>query len=154
MVPPEPLVVAGDLGSGTVKKWAERIAIDAPDVETLLRYPASADWLDNAPAVISRKVGRGRVTYSGAWLDDAALARVLAWSAAGAGAAPLLANLPAGVEVSAREAGTRRLHIVINWAQEARSVTLPTPTTDLIGGKVPVSQLTLAPYGVAVLATP
>ena len=153
-VPPEPIIVAGELGSGRVQKWAERIAIDAPDVTILLRYPASSDWLDSAPAVISRRVGRGRVTYVGAWLDDPAMARVLAWCAAAAGAAPLLANLPDSVEATARETGNRRLHILINWAKEARSVILPMPFSNLIGGSAPVSQLTLAPYGVAVLSKP
>lgn len=153
-VPPEPIKVTGPLGNGTVLKWAERIVIDAGDVTTLMRYPASADWLDNAAAIISRKVGRGRVTYIGAWLDDAALARVLAWCASHAGAAPLLANIPKGVEVIARLAGARQLQFVINWAPTTQTVTLPRPLVDLIGSKAPVSAITLPPYGVAVMEKP
>ncbi len=161
-VPPETINLSGSLsaslsaslGTGIVKKWAERIAIDAADVTTLFSYPAGTDWLDNAPAVISRRVGKGRVTYVGAWLDDAALARLLAWCASEAGAAALLANIPDGVEVTAREADTRRLQIIINWATAARSVDLPAAAIDLLGDKAPVSHLTLQPYGVAVIATP
>ncbi len=150
-VPPAPLALSGDLGPGTATIWAERIAVDAPDVTTLMRYPASDDWLDNAAAIVTRKVGRGRVTYVGAWLDPAAMDRVIAWCAAQAGAAPLLPGAPDGVEITARGEGAKRVYIVINWATATRTLALPAPFTNMLDRVGPLTSLTLAPYGVAVV---
>ena len=150
-VPPEPLALSGDLGSATVKIWAERIAIDAPDVATLMRYPVSDDWLNGSPGIVTRKVGRGRITYIGAWLDDAAMKHVIAWCAAQAGSAPLLTDTPEDVEVSARQSGKNRIYVVINWSRQAKSLALPIGLTNLLQGSAVGSILTLSPYGVAVM---
>jgi beta-galactosidase len=150
-VPPEPIAVAGKIGTGRTRIWAERLAIDATDVEVMLRYPASSDWLDKAPAIVSRAVGKGRVTYIGAWLDQKALAQVLAWAATKAGTAPAFADIPPEVEVTTRMARERRADFVINWATEAQTLALPFPHVDLLGDAKPLTRLTLPPFGVAVL---
>jgi len=152
-VPAEPLTLDGELGPTTVKIWAERIAVDKPDVTTLLRYPASDDWLDRAPAVITRPFGKGRVTYVGAWLDDAGFKRVIGWAAGMAGAKPLFAGMPDDVEITAREKGGDQLVTAINWSRSAKTVTLPSPQLDLLTG-VRANSFTLQPYGVAVLRKP
>ncbi|WP_426169621.1 beta-galactosidase [Sandarakinorhabdus sp. DWP1-3-1] len=150
-VPPAPIAVTGDIATGSAAIWAERLAIDAPDVTVLMRYPRSADWLDDAPAVVTRRVGRGRVTYVGVWLDAAALQKLLAWCAAQAGAAPLLPGVPDGVEVAARSGGGRTTHVVINWATSEQSLPLPPGMTSLLDGAPAGPRLTLPPWGVAVL---
>ena len=61
--------VGGTLGSGTASLWAEQLSVSAPDVDVLLRYGKSNGWLDDQPAMISRPVGRGRISYLGAVLD-------------------------------------------------------------------------------------
>lgn len=149
-VPATPVVLTGDLGPGTAKIWAERLAIDAPDVATLLRYPASDDWLDRAPAVVTRKVGKGRVTYIGAWLDDSALARVMAWAAGQAGAAPVLPGLPEGVEATRRAQGGRRVTVLINWSDADRTISLSQPGHDMLTDMT-ATRILLKPFGVAVL---
>ena len=118
-----------------------------------MRYPPSSDWLDNAPAVVTRAVGKGRITYIGAWLDDAALRRTLAWAATKADVHPLLANVPDGVEITARDKAGKRLIVVINWAQLPKTLTLPVAQTDLLTG-AKATDFTLAPYGVRVIETP
>ena len=152
-VPAEPISLTGVVGPATAKIWAERIVVEKADVTTLLRYPPSSDWLDNAPAIVTRTVGKGRITYIGAWLDDAALRRTLAWAATKADVHPLLANVPDGVEITARDKAGKRLIVAINWAQLPKTLTLPVAQTDLLTG-TRATEFTLAPYGVRVIETP
>ena len=149
-VPPEPLILSGALGPVTAKIWAERVSIDARDVETLLAYPVSDDWLSNAPSVVSRKVGKGRITYVGAWLDEIGLAKILSWAADKAGASPQWPNIPKDVEVTARTHASNKTYFVINWSRQVQEVSLPTAMQNNLTGAVG-PKLTLPPYGVAVL---
>ena len=64
----------------------------ASDARVLARYVDKDGWLDGKPAIVTRKVGRGSITYVGAWLDPAAMAQLdaleeglaTAWDPAGA----------------------------------------------------------------------
>jgi beta-galactosidase len=147
----KPIALDGSLGAMTANIWAERIAADATGLDVVVRYAASDGWLDRAPAVVSRRVGRGRITYVGALLDDDGMARVAAWTAKSAGAAPLWPDVPRGVEVVARSGPKGRTYVAINWTAAPQTVRLPAPMTDLLsGGKV--SEVTVDRYGVAVVA--
>ena len=75
--------VAGEAGSGSATMWAEQLSTKDPSTKILLRYGASNGWLDNQPAMITRSVGKGTITYIGAWLDDALLQSVTAGFAEG-----------------------------------------------------------------------
>ncbi len=55
--------------SGESPLWAELLSAKDGDAEVLMRYGKSNGWLDGQPAAITRKVGKGRITYIGAWLD-------------------------------------------------------------------------------------
>ena len=142
----------GDAWPATATIWAERLAVDRPNVDILLRYPAR-DWLDPAPAVVTRAVGKDRITYVGAWLDPAGLSRTIAWAAAQAVVRPLLAGVPDGIEVTARGSGARRLVVAINWALTPQTLILPGLRRDLLSG-TRAARFALDPYGVVVLATP
>ena len=98
----EDLPVNGDLGNGTTNIWAETLARTAPDSQVLLNYSPSNGWLDNQPAVISRTVGQGSITYIGAWPDSALLASITNHFVREAGVQPILLNVPDGVEVCQR----------------------------------------------------
>ena len=150
---PEPITLVGELSPAEAKIWAEHIAIDQPGVTTLLRYPASADWLNNAPAVVTRTVGKGRITYIGAWLDPAGLRRTMAWAAAMAGTRPVLADMPDGIEVTARDKAGRRLIVAINWSQSPKTLTLPVARVDLLTG-TKAARFMLEPFGVVIFETP
>ena len=155
---PEPLTLTGELGPAEAKIWAEHIAIDQPGVTTLLRYPASADWLNNAPAVVTRTIGKGRITYLGAWLDPAGLQRTMAWAAAMAGTRPMLADVPEGIEVTVRDKVGRdktgiRLIVAINWSQSPKTLTLPIARVDLLTG-TKATHFTLEPFAVVIFETP
>ena len=146
-----PIGLEGKLGKMTADVWAERVAADAPGLETLASYAGSDDWLGGAPAVVSRKVGKGRVTYVGALLDDNGMARIAAWAAAATATAPLWPDVAKGVEVVARSGPRGRVYVAINWTATPQTVRLPTPMRNLLAGGT-VSALTLNRYDIAVLA--
>ena len=144
-----PVALNGALGTMTANIWAERIVADTPGLETVMRYAPSDDWLDRAPAVVTRRVGKGRITYVGALLDDAGMARVAAWAAQNAGAKPLWPKVPSGVEVMAREGPKGRVYVAVNWTDRAQTVALPARMTDLLASAT-VTTVTLPRYGIAV----
>jgi beta-galactosidase len=127
--------LSGSLGSANARIWAERLKILSPDVTTLLAYAPYDGWLDNAPAVITRSFGRGRVTYIGAWLDDTSLNLALAYATKEAAIAPQFAGIPAGVEVSTRSGPRGIVHIINNWSQSSQTVALPVAMKNLLTGQ-------------------
>lgn len=144
--------VSGDLGSGTANIWAEQLSTQSPETKVLMRYGKSNGWLDDQPAVITRQVGKGSITYVGAWLDAATLDRLTAQLLQEGGVQPILANVPAGVEVCRRSNGQKSVLILINHNTEEEHITLPSPMHDLIGSQGSAeSSVDLPGYGVAVL---
>jgi beta-galactosidase len=137
------------VGSGKASIWAELLSTSAPDTQVLLRYGKANGWLDGKPAVISRKVGKGRITYVGALVDDAVMKGLMDTALGDAGVVRDF-GVPADVELMTREGNGKRIVILVNHGREAREVALPSAMTDILGsGKV--SKVSLAPEGVAVL---
>lgn len=134
---------------GTAEIWAEDLSTAAPDAEVLLRYGAANGWLDGHPAAITRAVGRGRITYVGALVDDATVTTLIDNALKGAGVARDFA-VPDDVELMTREGEGRSVVILINHGRETRTVPLPEPMTDILNGGS-TSSLTLPAEGVAVL---
>ena len=149
-VPPKPVALAGNVGAATATIWSERLKVETADVQTLLSYPATDDYLNAGAAVVTRPFGKGQITYVGAWLDDIGLSNLARWAAAEAGAHPLIDNVPAGVEVTARAAFNRTILVAINWTDVPQSLTLPRPMTDILNSGV-VRTIRLAPRDVAVV---
>jgi beta-galactosidase len=114
--------------------------------------PGSAGWLDGQPAILTRQVGKGRITYVGFWPDAATLAAMTAGWLKDAGVAPLLPNVPEGVEACERAGDGRRVLVLvlINHTTESKHVALPAGMTDLLKGGS-ASSVDLDKYGVAVL---
>ncbi len=99
--------VSGNPGSGTASLWAEQLSTKSPDAQVLLRYGVSNGWLDDQPAAITRKVGKGSITYIGAWLDDDLLAKITVSLLQQSGVQPIIPNTPDGVEVCLRSGGNK-----------------------------------------------
>lgn len=138
-----------EVGSGKATIWAEMLSAKAPDTQVLLRYGKANGWLDGKPAVISRKVGKGSITYVGALVDDGVMKGVIEGALAGAQVTPDFA-VPADVELMTREGEGKSIVILVNHSREPRDVALPEVMTDLLaGGKT--AKVTLAGEGVAVL---
>ena len=143
--------VSGAWGSGRATIWAERLETKASDCEVVMRYGASNGWLDGQPAAITRKVGRGRITYLGAMLDAALMCgSAKAWLA-NAAVNSLTLAVPSGIEVCRRVGKSGEVFVVLNHATAAVEFALPEKMTDVLDGGETAS-LRLAPHGVAVLS--
>ncbi|WP_232495642.1 beta-galactosidase [Novosphingobium kaempferiae] len=141
----EPVAV----GAGKATIWAEDLTPKAPDAQVLLRYGKANGWLDGHAAAITRKVGKGRITYVGALIDKGLMKTLIDDALTGAGVARDFA-VPEGVELMTREGDGRSVVVLVNHGQEPRTVTLPEPMTDVLeGGRR--QAVTLGAEGVAVL---
>lgn len=148
----KPAPVAGRWGKGEAVIWAERLEPSNPADEILMRYGPSNGWLDGRPAVLTRRVGRGSITYVGAWMDERLMTAMADDVLRQAGVTPVLPATPEGVEVSGREGQGRRVIILINHADEARTITLPAPMMDVLAGGE-TARVSLPSHGVAVLSS-
>jgi beta-galactosidase len=146
-----PVPVEGKFGAAQGGLWAELLSARDKDTEVLARYGKSNGWLDGQPAAITRKVGKGRITYIGAWLDDAGMTAASRWMTEVSGVRPALAGIPAGVEVYPRYRDGMTVYIIVNLAQQPQTAPLPSAMQDVLGGGSKQS-VTLPRYGVAVLA--
>ncbi|MEB1529047.1 beta-galactosidase [Xanthomonas sp. WHRI 7945] len=147
----KPIPVAGAAGEGSARIWAEQLKARSPQTEVPLRYGQANGWLDGEPAVLTRRVGKGRISYVGAWLDDATLDRLTGdWLRDAQVRAPL-ADVPADVEVGVRSDGRRRVVVLINHGSEAQQVRLPAPMRSLLSTGAASDVVQLAPEDVAVL---
>jgi len=144
----------GDTPAGSASIWAEQLQVDAAQTRVPLRYGASNGWLDGQPAVLTRRVGKGSITYVGAWLDDALLDRLTAGWLQDAAVPTPIPGVPADVEVCVRGDATHRVLVLINHGTQPRQVTLPAAMTPLLGNAGPGAATTvvnLDAEGVAVL---
>ena len=102
--------------------------------------------------MLTRKVGKGTITYVGAWLDPALLAKLTSNLLNQAGVQPMIPSTPKGVEVCMRTGAKGSVLILINHNKAAATVTLPQAMNDLLAGGSH-SSVELPMYGVAVLGT-
>ncbi len=142
--------VSGDWGASDTKVWAEQLEVTSPEARVLMRYGKSNGWLDGQPAAVTRKLGKGSITYIGAALDEHAIGRAAQWMLGEAGLQPVLPGVPAGVDVAVRSGGGKRAVILTNYGEDPQTVPLPKSMTDLLKGGETTS-VQLPRYGVAVL---
>ncbi|MGA3043877.1 MAG: Beta-galactosidase C-terminal domain, partial [Bryobacteraceae bacterium] len=146
--------VSGAWGSGKARIWAEQLKATSPSAkgaEVLLTYGESNGWLDRQPAVLTRKAGKGRITYVGAWLDDSLMRAATQWMIRLSGLEPALGPVPEGVEVSRRVGDGKEVFVLVNHTETAQHVTLPRPMGRVLQDGAVVSAVDLPPRGVEVL---
>jgi beta-galactosidase len=147
----QPVAVEGNWGTGESQLWAELLSTKDSDTEVLMRYGKSNGWLDGQPAAITRKVGKGRITYIGAWLDSKTMAEAAKWMTNTSGVKPAFGPVPAGVEVSPRYGTNGAIYVLINFSGAPQTIALSTGMQDVLEGGSKQS-LSLPVYGVAVLS--
>jgi beta-galactosidase len=140
--------VEGDWGAGQSTMWAEQIGVKSPETKVLMRYGKSNGWLDGQPAAVTRKVGKGSITYIGAGLDEVTMRSAAKWMLDESGVKPVMPDVPIDVEVSVREGDGKHVVILENFG-EAKTITLPQAMTDVLTG-ASASSVTLDQYGVGV----
>jgi beta-galactosidase len=128
----EPVRVSGRLGRGQATIWGEMLEASDPSTEVLLSYGGSKGWLDRKPAVLSRAVGAGRISYVGGQFDDGLMRRLVDWMVAERGIEPALAGLPDDIEICRRTGADREVLVVINHGTRGRRIALPGAWRDLL----------------------
>ena len=120
-----PVPVSGSWGSADTKIWAEQLTVLSPETKTLMTYGPSNGFLDNQPAAVTRKLGRGSITYIGAALDEPTMLQATKWMLSESGLQPTFPSLPEGVDLAIRSSATgstaKPVYILTNYA--------PTPPT-------------------------
>jgi beta-galactosidase len=101
--------------------------------------------------VLSRKVGKGRITYIGAWLDDNLMRSAAEWMLKTSGVRPAFGPAPDGVEVCRRTAAGKEVFVVVNHTKAPQRVALPRPMRPVLKGGGEISSLELPARGVEVL---
>jgi len=76
--------------------------------------------------------------------------RAVAWMLSDAGLAPVLPNIPKGVDVAIRSGSSKRILILTNYNINPVTIELPSTMRDILTSNIE-SAVTLNQYGVAVL---
>jgi beta-galactosidase len=118
-----------------------------PPTQVLLRFGTFNGWLDNQPAVVSRAVGKGSITYVGAVLDDTLMTNLAEHILREGGVKPAFGIVPDSVEVSRRVGDKKQIFLFINFSQQPRTIPLPRTMKSLLEDK-PTDSFELPPYGV------
>jgi beta-galactosidase len=148
----DPVPVKANWFDGVSRLWAERLRMrDEADTHVVARYGPSNGWLDDQLAVSVHSYGKGLVYYVGAYLDEKSQQALIDHIVNMAGVKPVM-ETPTGVEARRRvKAGGESIVILINHEREEQTVSLPWPAREHLSGQPLVDELTLEPYGVAVL---
>jgi beta-galactosidase len=145
--------VSGTLGTGTVSQWAEQLSTSATDADVLLRYGTSNGWLDNQPAMISRRIGPGRISYLGAVLDPNLMRQIISWAATDAGVQTEFGIDPSNVEVCRRIGSSHTVYVFINHGTAPAQVAVPIGFHDVLHDGQYAPAVDLKPQEVAVFTT-
>ena len=121
----QPVSVTGEVGAGQATIWAEALEPTAPDTHVGMTYGAGQGWLDGKPALLTRQVGKGTITYLGAWLEPELMSHFVATLLANAGIKPLVADTSPDVEICERSGDGKRIWIIINHGRSAQTLHLP-----------------------------
>jgi beta-galactosidase len=151
----EEVPVEGKWFTGYSRQWAERLRIldDTRSMQTIARYGKSNGWLDQQIAITGtpNKNGTGFVYYIGAYLNDAAQSSLVEHILKTSGINPLM-DVPQGVEICQRMTpGGEKVYLLINHRNESKKVCIPWRASEHLSGNTCKGDLTIAPYGVAVL---
>jgi beta-galactosidase len=154
----KPVPIEGELLHSEATIWAELLSTSSQETKVLLRYGKSNGWLDGQPAIITRRVGSGSITYVGTVLDESAMRTLTSWLLAQSHATPAMLTVPDGVEASVRASEgkgkddkVRAVHILINFSGKEQTVRLPATMEDEMHEGREVREVVLPVSGVAVL---
>jgi beta-galactosidase len=111
-------------------RWVDGLHADGATVLARYRHPHFGQW----PAVTTRSVGKGRVTYVGTVPGVSFAQAILRWACGGRRSA--WTGIPASVTSSgATTADGCRLRFLHNWSWAAATVTAAADCTDVLSGK-------------------
>ncbi|MGP3974558.1 beta-galactosidase [Streptomyces sp. 8N114] len=144
------VLLRGEL-SGQADLWSE--AIDLEGARAVATFGDGE--LTGRPALTRHAFGDGMAWYAGTRPEPGVMRTLMDRVREEACAAPLLADLPPGVQATAREGGDGRYLFLLNHGETAATVTLPHLARNLLDpGAEPAAAVTLPGRGVAVLSAP
>jgi beta-galactosidase len=144
--------LSGEIGSGQANIWAETLESLSPDTHVLMSYGADQGWLSGKPAIVTRQVGKGTITYIGAWLDPALMSKVADRLLSDSAIKPIIPDAPADIEVCERDGAGKTVWILINHGRTPQSVRLPQPAKAVLVGHGEGNNIQLGAHDVAVVA--
>ncbi len=110
--------------------------------------------MDSRPAVTRNRHGQGWVFYVGTDSDDDSFYEALARIIGTTGKLAPLISAPYGVEITSREESGTTYYFLLNLTETAHEkIDLPAPMNDLVNKRVNITQISLGPLDVAVLAS-
>src|SRR3546814_13561995 len=112
-----------------ISDWSSDVCSSDLDVRTLATYKDAGGWLDGKPAIVTRKVGRGSITYVGAWLEPDAMAKLAASLLADAKVGPIAADAHPDFEIVEHACTVKRVLCAINQRDVAHHHHLPAGPT-------------------------
>jgi beta-galactosidase len=120
--------------NSTAEIWAEALTPISRDAKVDLSYTDPHGWLDHQPAMVTRSLGHGSISYLGTLPDDTTLDAILRHAANSAGITTSNTPLPNGIELCKRVSndGRRSVLIVINHTDKPNSVTFPARYRNLL----------------------
>ena len=141
------------LVGGNATIWAEPLTVFAPGATIDSTYTDPGGWLDHQPAMLTRSLGQGTLSYLGTIPEPAMLSGLLARYAPSLPATILPGNAPSTLELCTRSSATSTVHILINHAQTPITTSLLHPMRNLLDPThpTPVASITLPAQAVAVL---
>lgn len=138
------------VGSGSASIWAEQLSTSSPQTRVDLRYGKSNGWLDDQPAMITRALGKGSITYLGTLPDADLMHSIMQAAAANANIHAAFGPLPDGVEVCRRVGASHIVYILINHGSSPAHVALPASMREVLTNRT-LAAVDLPSQGVAVL---
>jgi len=144
---PVPLCGADESLAGLAEGvgWADEIVLAGAEV--VATY--GEGWLEGTPAITLHQYGAGKVVYVGTLLRGETLAAFVSWLCDIAGVSEGLPT-PEGVSAHERQGDGYRLLFLLNYAENAREVSLEGEWKDLLAGQV-VESIRLGPADVCIL---
>ncbi len=132
--------------SFTTTAWADVIEPKGADVIAW----HTQDFYAQKPAATINQFEKGKVIYLGVIGDSAYYNAIARWLSGMAGVEPLI-ETPAGVEVTERWQGERRLLFVLNHTEKVQKVGLAASYINLLDGRTLRGEVRVEPHDVLIL---
>jgi len=132
-----------------VQTWCDILLPQGAEV--IAQY--AHDYYADKPAITRNQFGKGQAIYVGAFGSDAFYEAFFGWLLKQKGIRSGI-EAPAGVEITARWQGGKRLFFVLNHLNEAQEVALDDSWFDLLSGKNCTGHISIAPREVLILTEP
>jgi beta-galactosidase len=141
---------------GSEKAFSPRTAIESLTLHgaEVIATVRGGGPMEGRPAVTRNRHGRGWVIYVGCDSSSDDFYEAVAHVAGAASGLTPLIEAPHGVEVTSRQDGDTTFYFLLNLTENPQDkITLPKPMDDLIHDRHGITEVTLGPLEVAVLAS-